>query len=69
MLRSPDFSRQLIWQTDASNRGVGAVLTQMDDQGEEHPASYYSQKLLLREQKYTTLEKELLAIKLATNAL
>ena len=34
----------------------------------EHPVSYYSRKLLLREQRYSTVEKELLAIKLATNA-
>ena len=32
----------------------------------EHPVSYYSRKLLPHEQRYSTVEKELLAIKLAT---
>ena len=65
--RAPTF-RPFILQTDASDRGVGAVLTQRDGHGEEHPVSYYSRKLLPREQRYSTVEKELLAIKLATNA-
>ena len=68
ILQSPDFSRPFILQTDASDRGVDAVLTQRDDSGQEHPVSYYSRKLLPREQRYSTVEKELLAIKLATNA-
>ena len=68
ILRSPDFSRPFVLQTDAWDRGVGAVLTQKDDNGEEHPVSYYSRKLLPREQQYSTVEKELLVIKLATNA-
>ena len=68
ILQSPDFSHPFILQTDASDRGVGAVLTQRDENGLEHPVSYYSRKLLPREQHYSTVEKELLAIKLATNA-
>ena len=68
ILQSPDISRPFILQTDASDRGVGAVLTQRDDKGQEHPVSYYSRKLLPREQRYSTVEKELLVIKLATNA-
>ena len=40
VLQSPDFSRQFIVQTDASNRGVEAVLIQADENGIEHPVSY-----------------------------
>ena len=68
ILQSPDFTRPFVLQTDASDRGVGAVLTQKDDDGQEHPVSYYSRKLLPREQRYSKVEKELLAIKLAVNA-
>ena len=55
-------------QTDASDRGVGAVLSQNSDDGLEHPVAYYSRKLLPREARYSTVEKECLAIKLATHA-
>jgi hypothetical protein len=68
LLRSPDFSRPFILQTDASERGVGAVLSQRSDQGEEHPIAYFSKKLQPREEKYSTIEKECLAIKVATHA-
>ena len=68
ILQSPDFSRPFILQTDASDQGVGAVLSQQEEDGVENPVSYYSRKLLPREQRYSTVEKELLAIKLATNA-
>ena len=68
ILRSPDFSRQFILQTDASNRGVGAVLSQRDDDEIERPIAYYSRKLLPREERYSTVEKECLAIRLATHA-
>ena len=68
VLKSPDFDRAFILQTDASNRGVGAVLSQIDDNGEEHPVAYFSRKLLEREEKYSTIEKECLAIKLAIQA-
>ena len=50
ILQSPDFSCPFILQTDASDRGVGAVLTQKDEHGEEHPVCYYSRTLLPREQ-------------------
>ena len=64
VLQSPDFERDFVLQTDASD-GVGAVLSQVDDTGADHPVAYFSRKLLLREQKYSTIEKECLAIKLA----
>ena len=68
ILKSPDFDRKFILQTDASNRGVGAVLSQQDSDGVEHPEAFYSRKLLPREEHYSVIEKECLAIKLATHA-
>ena len=68
ILCSPDFIKPFFLQTDASERGVGAVLSQRDDDGYDHPISYFSRKLLPREQRYSTVEKECLAIKLGVQA-
>ncbi|KAL5517792.1 hypothetical protein EMCRGX_G003411 [Ephydatia muelleri] len=62
ILRSPDFSLPFVLQTDASGRAIGAVLSQVGGDDEEHPVAYYSRKLLPREEKYSTVEKECLAI-------
>ena len=64
VLANPDFSRPFILQTDASEFGLGAVLNQVDTEGYDHPVAYFSRKLLPREQRYATVEKECLAIKL-----
>eukprot|EP00731_Ephydatia_muelleri_P013940 Em0007g1250a len=55
-------------KTDASDCGDGAVLSQKDDDDNEHPVAYFSKKLLPRERRYSTIEKKCLAIKLATHA-
>ena len=68
VLSSPDFDQEFVLQTDASDKGVGAVLSQCDDQGQEHPVAYFSKKLLPREERYSTIEKECLAIKLGVEA-
>ena len=68
VLRTPDFDKKFILQTDASDRGVGAVLSQEDEDGCDHPIAYFSRKLLSREEKYSTVEKECLAIKLGVQA-
>ena len=68
VLWSPNFSLPFVVQTDASERGMGAVLSQCDEAGNDHPIAYYSRKLLPREQKYSTIEKECLAIRLAVEA-
>ena len=68
ILRSPNLDKEFILQTDASNQGVGAVLSQFEIDGQEHPVAYFSRKLLPRETRYSTIEKECLAIKLATHA-
>lgn len=58
LLRSPDYSKPFIVQCDASDRGMGAVLSQRDEGDEEHPVLYVSRKLTLREQVYSASEKE-----------
>ena len=68
ILSSPDFSKTFYLQTDASNRGVGAVLSQLAEDGQDWPIAYFSRKLLPREVKYSTIEKECLAIKLGIEA-
>ena len=68
VMMNPDFSHPFILQTDASEVGVGAVLSQTDTEGYDHPVAYFSRKLLPREQKYATIEKECLAIKLGIEA-
>ena len=64
VLASLDFEKPFILQTDASEYGVGAVLSQRDEAGGDHPIAYFSRKLLPREVRYSTVEKECLAITL-----
>ena len=68
VLGNPDFDKQFTLQTDASDRGVGAVLSQEGEDGKERPVAYFSRKLLPREVRYSTVEKECLAIKLGVEA-
>ena len=64
VLINPNFDKPFVLQTDASDRGIGAVLSQQDDDGNDLPVAYFSRKLLPREVRYSTVEKECLAIKL-----
>ena len=68
VLRNPDFGLIFILQTDACDRGVGAVLLQEFEDG-RHPLCYFSKKLLQREQSYSIIEKECLAIVYSVKAL
>lgn len=62
VLASPDFNREFVVQCDASNRGLGVVLSQFDQNCDEHPVLYLSRKLTPREEAYSTSEKECLCI-------
>ncbi|CAM4537529.1 unnamed protein product, partial [Caretta caretta] len=68
VLIAPDFNREFILQTDASEVDLGAVLLQMVGE-EEHPILYLSRKLLPREQKYAVIKRECLAVKWAMETL
>ena len=62
ILRLPDVTQPFILQTDASHLGVGAVLLQEDCAGEKRPVAFASRKLQPRESRYSTIERECLAI-------
>ena len=51
----------LVLRTDASSVGIGAVLLQ-ESEGNLHPVVFASRKLVEREQVYSTIERECLAI-------
>jgi len=61
ILRYPDYNRTFILTTDASNEGVGAVLSQ-GEIGKDYPIAFASRSLNKAERNYSTTEKELLAI-------
>ena len=62
VLRPPNWDNLFILQVDASDFGVGAILSQLDEEGLEHPVVFASRKLQPREMKLSTTEKECLAI-------
>ncbi|GFX02139.1 retrovirus-related Pol polyprotein from transposon 297 [Trichonephila clavipes] len=69
VLYAPNFEREFILQTDASNAGMGAVFTQLTEQGEEHPILYLSKKFSEVEKRYCTTEKECASIVFAIKRL
>src|SRR5665811_1255193 len=62
VLAHPMFGKPFILRTDASNTGVGAVLSQVDNAREEKVVSFASKILDKAQRNYTTSEKECYAI-------
>lgn len=61
MLAYPDFKRGFTLETDASAHGLGAILSQLQDDGKHHPVAYASRALSPQEKKYTITELKMLA--------
>ena len=61
ILAFPDFSRTFILDTDASDVGLGAVLSQ-EHEGNERVVAYASRVLSKAEKRYCATRKELLAV-------
>ena len=62
VLRHFQPSLPLTIEADASDFGLGCVLSQTDEAGELHPLAYYSRKFCAAKLNYPIYDKELLAI-------
>ena len=62
VLAYPDFNRPFILDTDASDIGIGGVLSQLDDEGRECVIAYGSRLLSKPERRYCVTRRELLAV-------
>ncbi|EGG22119.1 hypothetical protein DFA_04237 [Cavenderia fasciculata] len=56
-----DGNKDFVIHTDASNYGVGSVVSQLDEDGEYHPVIFESRKMTPAERNYSTTDRELLA--------
>ena len=62
MLAYPDFGHPFVLETDASVRGLGAVLSQKQADDRLHPVAYASHTLSAPERNYGITELETLAV-------
>lgn len=66
ILSHPDTSRQFVVEVDASDVGVGAILSQRSSSDHKlHPCAFFSRRLSPAERNYDVGNRELLAAKLA----
>ena len=61
----PDFNKPFLLETDASGRGLGAVLSQKQADGQYHPIAYASHVMNETEQRYHSNKQEFLTLKWA----
>lgn len=62
VLAHADLEKPFIVETDGSDFALGAVLSQIQSDGELHPVAFYSRKFTPAEINYEIYDKELLAI-------
>ena len=59
----PDFDRPFLLETDTSQEGLGAVLSQKQDDGHYHPIAFGTLSLTPVERNYHSLKLEFLILK------
>ena len=58
----PDYTKPFQIECDASKYATGAVLTQLDSNGDRHPCAFISKTFSPTEQNYEIYDRELMAI-------
>ena len=62
ILSYPDFSKEFVLDTDASNFALGAVLSQVQEDGSEKVIAYGSRLMTKIERRYCATRRELLSV-------
>lgn len=62
LLAYPSFEKEFFLETDASILGIGAVLSQPQEDGLTHPVAYASRALSPQEANYSITELETLVV-------
>ena len=65
VLAFPDFKKPFLLETDTSEKGLGAILLQKQDDGCYPPIAFASRALTETEQRYRSNKQEFLALKWA----
>ena len=65
VLAFADYTKDFLLETDASKEGLGAVLSQKQEDGQFHPVAYGSRVLTTHEKNYHSTKLEFLALKWA----
>ena len=65
MLAFTDYTKDFLLETDALKEGLGAVLSQKQEDGQFHPVAYGSRALTMHEKNYHSTKFEFLALKWA----
>ena len=65
VLAFTNYTKEFLLETDASKEGLGAVLSQKQEDGQFHPVAYGSWALTMHEKNYHSMKLEFLALKWA----
>ena len=65
VLAFADYTKDFLLETNASREGLGAVLSQKQEDGQFHPVAYGSQALTTYEKNYHSTKLEFLTLKWA----
>ncbi len=56
ILRTPEWNKPFLVYCDASGEAVGSTLSQLDENGHDHPIHFASRKLISAEKNYIVTE-------------